>query len=139
MNTSEALKLAQEKGLDLVEVDPSVSPPICRLLNFGQFQYKRNKKTKSKIKKNTLKSIRISFKIGKNDLEIKSKQAKKFLSLGHKVKIELNLRGREKKFISRGFQMIQDFANNLAEISQIEQNAKKMGGKIFLIIKPQNN
>lgn len=136
MKTSEALNLAHEKELDLVEVDPKQNPPICRLLNFGQLRYKQNKKNKVKIKKTTLKSIRISFKIGENDREFKRKQAAKFLSQGHKVKIEMTLHGREKKFIQRGYLLIHDFARQLSECSQIEQNAKKLGSKIFLILKP---
>ncbi|MBT4849690.1 translation initiation factor IF-3 [Candidatus Parcubacteria bacterium] len=98
--TSQALDLAEQKGLDLVEVSPKANPPVCRIIDYGKFQYQQTR-SQQKVKKVEIKGIRLSLKIGEHDLEVKEKQALKFLDQGHKVKIELRLKGRERAPIFR--------------------------------------
>ncbi len=99
LRTEEAIKLAREKDLDLIEIAPNIIPPIAKIMDYGKFQYLENKKAKiAKTKTQTadIKSIQISIGIGEHDLEMKAKNASEFLKDGSKVRINLKLRGREK-------------------------------------------
>jgi len=135
MPTSEALNIAHDKGLDLIEVSPKSQPPVCKIMSFGQFQYQQSKQKQKKAKKIELKIIRLSLKIGKHDLEIKANQAKKFLNEGDKVKIELILRGREKQRLDLAKIIINNFVTeNFEKIIKFEQPLKIQGGNLSLII-----
>lgn len=97
--TSEALRLANERGLDLIEIAPTVTPPVCRIMDYGKFRYEREKGEREHGKKQKeveVKGIRIGFKIGIHDLKIRASQAQKFLAEGDKVRIQIRLAGREK-------------------------------------------
>lgn len=99
--TREAMDLAYEKGLDLVEINPMNKPPICKIMDFGRYKYdlaKKEKEAKAKRKETELKEIRLTFKIGDHDLEYKAKQAKEFFDRGDAVKVSMRLRGRENVF-----------------------------------------
>jgi len=105
MPTSQALALAREKGLDLMEVSPKAQPPVVRFGRYGQFKYEQEKKIKqqkTKQKKVEVKGIRLSFRIGAHDLEVRKEQALKFLANRDKVRIELPLSGRERQFKDKG-------------------------------------
>ncbi|MCX6764060.1 MAG: translation initiation factor IF-3 [Candidatus Moranbacteria bacterium] len=140
MAPMEALQIAREQELDLVEVAPNAQPPVCRIIDYGKYQYQQSKQertSKSKQKKVDLKGIRIGLKTDDHDLDFKKNQAEKFLSKGNKVKIEILLRGREKAH--------QDLARqNLAEFIQLikfphisEQEIKRFPGGFNTIIVPQ--
>lgn len=136
VSTSEALKMAQERGYDLVEISPKAAPPVAKLLNFGQFKYELKKKEqqqKTKQKKTEIKGIRLSLRIGKGDLELKAKQAKKFLDLGNKIKIEMILRGREKAHYDLAKEIIKHFIQNLGDVN-IEQPISKQGGTLKVLV-----
>ena len=143
MPIDKALKLAREKELDLVEVFPKSRPPVCKILNYGQFQYQQSRKAqeqKAKVKKIETKGIRISYKMGRHDLDFRKTQALKFLNKGDKVKIEMILRGRERRFANDAREKIRDFVKSLsteAEI-KIEQSLKKQGGQLFILISPKS-
>ena len=99
MDTSKAIELAKERELDLVEISNKTQPPICKIIDFGKYQYmqeKKQRKQKAKQRKIELKEIRIGFATSPHDLETKAKQIEKFLKEGHKVRIDLRLKGREK-------------------------------------------
>ena len=99
LDTGEALKIAQERGLDLIEIAPTARPPVTKIMDFGKFKYEEEKKErqhKTKQKEVEIKSLRVGFTTGKHDLELKSSQAQKFLEAGDKVKIDMILKGREK-------------------------------------------
>lgn len=137
MSTPIALKLAQDKGLDLVEVDPTTQPPVCKILDFGQFQYQQSRKSqqqKTRTKKVETKGIRLSYKIGKHDLDFRVKQAAKFLAKGDKVKIETILRGREKRYTKEAGDKIIEFIKILGEDVIIEQPIKIQGNQLFALI-----
>ncbi len=134
-----ALAVAVERGFDLVEVSPKAQPPVCRLLNFGQFKYQKEKEIraqKAHAKKVEVKGIRLSVKMGDHDLEIRRKQAEEFLGDGQKLKIEINLRGREKEHGDIASSRIQDFIKALSQTYPIvvEQPVARNGGNVSTTI-----
>ncbi len=136
VSISEALRMAQEKGCDLIEISPKAAPPVAKISNFGQFKYdlkKKEQQQKSKQKKTETKGIRLSLRIGKGDLELKSNQAKKFLELGHKIKIEMILKGREKAHFDLAREIINKFIQSLEEVN-IEQPISRQGGKLIALL-----
>ena len=140
MTTRDAINMAQEKGFDLVEVQPTATPPICKVMNYGSFQYKREKqlkKQKAQAKTLDVKSVRISLKIGEHDKQTRIKQANKFLEKGHKIKIELILRGREFTHMDMARKMVRDFKDELSVNTQVEQDVTKQGNKLFIILIPE--
>jgi len=135
VDITEALRLAREKGLDLVEINPKTDPPIAKIMDFGQFRYEENKKEKGqKTKKNETKCIRISLRTGKHDLETKINQAKKFFSEGHKVRFEMLLRGRERTRQDLTEKTINDLVVALGDGTKIEQPLSRQGSKVSITI-----
>lgn len=139
MPTEKALAIAQERGYDLVEVSPKDNPPICKLLNFGQFKYERERearKQKSHAKTVEVKGIRLSSRIGAHDLETRMRNAEQFLTEGHKVKVEIILRGREKAFAALARGVIENFIMKLREKFSlvIEQPVQAQGGQLTAIV-----
>lgn len=139
--TPEALAKAQAAGLDLVEVNPKAEPPIAKFLDYGKFQYEQEKlkqKQKSKTKKVDVKGVRLSFRIGDHDREVRLNQSVGFLEKGHKVKVDLFLRGRENAFAKDAIAMVHQFISDLkASISeelQIESAPKKEGNAISALV-----
>ena len=134
----EALKMAEEKGLDLIEIDPKANPPVAKITDFGQFKYEQRKKErKQKTEKlNETKTIWISLKIGRHDLEYKKAQIEKFLTKKKKVKIEITLKGREKAHFDLASQLLENLIKDLANKGKIDGSPKKQGNKIFALINP---
>ena len=105
--------MAHDKGLDLVEINPTSKPPICKIMDFGRFKYDQSKKQKEAKARQTvvlLKEIRLTAKIGDHDIEYKAKQAKEFFDEGNKVKVSMRLRGRENVFVDTAFLVFKKFA-----------------------------
>jgi translation initiation factor IF-3 len=124
----EALKQAREASLDLVEIAPDSKPPVCKIMNYGKFLYTQSKQQrlhKAKQKKVELKTLRIGFKIEAHDLDVKLKQTYKFLEQGHKVKMDMYLRGREKAFTDQAAIKMKNILNTLPENIRLEQELKK--------------
>jgi translation initiation factor IF-3 len=141
MDTRDALALAKEKELDIVEVQPKANPPIAKILDFGQMQYEQEKtksKQKARQKKVDTKAIRISFRISDHDKATKQKQAEKFLEQGHKVKIDVVLKGREKAYVSEAKENMESFSKILGDDIIIEQPFSKQGGRLSLTIARKN-
>ncbi|MBI4709266.1 MAG: translation initiation factor IF-3 [Candidatus Portnoybacteria bacterium] len=137
VSTSQALRLAQEKGLDLIEVAAKTSPPVCKITDFGKFQYQKEKQArlqKTSQKKSGLKGIRIGLTTARHDLELKTKQAEKFLGKGYKVRIEIVLRGREKAFQQLARQKIEEFKSLLGSDVIIEQQISRQPRGFSMII-----
>ena len=138
VSLAEALQRAQAAELDLVEISPKAVPPVAKILDFHQFKYQKEKETqkaKARQKKQEIKGIRLSVRIGEHDLEFRLHQASKFLDDGHKLKLELQLRGREHGRKDIAAQVIEDFVNalrNRYEIT-IEQPIQKQGAKLSLV------
>ncbi len=135
--TWQALKMAQEAGLDLVEVNPSARPPIAKILDFGQFQYKQQKlqrAQKTKAKRVEIKGIRISFKIGEHDKAVRLKQAAKFLGEGDKVRVEMVLRGRERARMDMAQVSLARFIEDLGDNVVVEMPVSRQGGRLSMQI-----
>ena len=113
----EALRLAYEKNLDLVEVGPQMQPPIAKIMDYGKYMYRkeRQEKGQTKQKDQEMKTVRVGFKTGPHDLKFKSEQIDDFLKEGHPVKIELTLRGREKALAHLGREKLGNFLKLISE------------------------
>jgi len=137
VSTFEALKMAQEAGLDLVEVNPALKPPIAKIMNYGQFQYKQQKLAQAqrvKAKKVETKGVRLSLKIGEHDKEVRRRQAEKFLTEGHRVRLEMVLRGREKAYGDNARIIMEKFAHDLGDDIIIDVPFSRQGGRVSLQI-----
>lgn len=135
-----ALELAAEKDLDLVEVASNVRPPVCRLMDFGTFLFEQKKKDKAQYKSKKaaqIKGIRFGIRISAHDFEVKTRSAQKFLEKGHPVKAVLQFRGREIVHDDLGFQKMREFADSLTKYSRVDQEPKKQGKQIFMLLMPQ--
>lgn len=138
--TEQALVRAKEAGLDLVEIAPKETPPVCRIIEYGKFQYQLEKKIKEQKKKQKtveVKGIRLSLRIGEHDLEIRKQQALNFLEAGNKVKAELILKGREHQHTDLAKKIINDFIAGLGKIGEdlyMEMPPSKQGGKLMAIV-----
>ena len=121
--TADALKLALDAGLDLVEVAPAERPPVCRILNFGKFKYEQKKKSHKNTKTHQvqIKEIRLRPKIGDHDVEFKRKQARMFLGEKDKVKITVQFRGRENAHREVGREVLQALIASLEDIAKVEK------------------
>jgi len=140
MGNTTALEIARERELDLVEVAPNAKPPVCKITNYGKFQYSQSKQdrlSKAKQKKTGTKGIRLGMRTDKHDLDFKKKQAEKFLSKGHKVKIELRLRGREKAHQNLAVESIRNFVKIIDIPYKIEDDVKRFPGGFNMIIAPE--
>lgn len=136
IETSKAMELAEEKNLDMVEVDSDKNPPICKLMDYGKFVYKQER-TEKKQKTKSLKETRISLKISQHDEDIKAQKTKKFLEKGHSVRISMFLRGRENIFASEAFEKIKRFANQFSNIAKTIGAPAKQGNIISITINPK--
>ncbi len=139
MPTEKAVGIAQKKEMDLVEVSPKANPPVCKILDFGQFKYQKEKeakKQKTQSKEVELKGVRLSVRIGPGDFDVRLNQARKFLDRGDKVKIELPLRGREKAHQNVARDVMIKFLTKLQEdySLRVEQEIKYQSGRLAMII-----
>lgn len=139
--TPRALTLAEEAGLDLIEVNPKAEPPICKIMDYGQFKYERDKKLqkqKSKNQKTDTKCVRLSVRIGEHDLNLRLNQAKKFLLRGDKLRIELRLKGRERQHPQAATDMINRFIKTLSQAEDlnvvVEDGLTKQGGSFNILL-----
>lgn len=127
MSTADAMKLAKEKDLDLVEVGPNVRPSIAKIMDYGKYMYRKERQERKgpKPKEQERKTVRVGYKTGAHDLEFKAKQISEFLKEGHIVKIELTLRGREKALAHIGKEKLANFLKLLTEEFTVQDNIKR--------------
>ena len=131
MSTKEAQKLADDAGLDVVKIAPTAKPPVGKIVDYGKYRYeqvRREKEAKKKQKTVEVKEIRLSPNIDTNDLNTKMNAARKFITKGDKVKITLRFRGREMAHMANSKHILDDFAENLADVATVEK-APKMEGR----------
>jgi translation initiation factor IF-3 len=136
----EALKLALEKGLDLVEISPNADPPVCKILDFGKFKYEAKKKAQEAKKKQKvveIKEIKIRPNIGQNDYDVKMRSMQKFLAEGDKVKITLRFKGREITHQEIAFKLFDQIKEDLQELCKIETSPRMEGRQMLMIIAPK--
>ena len=139
--TSEALKIAQMQGLDLVEISPQADPPVCKVVEYSKFLYdkkKKEKEMKAKIKSAELKEIRFTPGTDDHDFDFKARHAEKFLKEGDKVKAYVQFKGRAIMFKERGELVLLKFAERLAEVGQVEGLPKLEGKRMLMVIAPKS-
>ena len=137
MSSREAQKIADEAGLDLVKIAPNAKPPVCKVIDYGKYRYEmagKEKDAKKKQKTVELKEIRLSPNIDVNDLNTKMNAARKFLAKGNKVKITLRFRGREMAHMNSSKHILDDFAENLADVAVVEKAPKVEGRSIGMVL-----
>jgi translation initiation factor IF-3 len=142
MSRDEALRLAEEKKLDLVNISPNAKPPVCKILDYGKYRYemqKREKEAKKKQKTMTVKEIRLSTFIEDHDIQVKAKTACKFLQDGDKVKVSLRFRGREKDYTARGREVMDKFAEVCSEVSTIDKKPTFEGRSLTMFLAPKSD
>jgi len=136
MEITEAIKLARERSLDLVEITASVNPPVCKIIDYGKFLYQKEKKAReqSKTHKVEVKNIRLSFNIAQHDLEMKAAQAQRFLEKGDRARVEIILRGREKAFAHVAKQKLETFKTFIKIPTNVDQPITKEPRGFYLLL-----
>ncbi len=137
--TQEALRLAREEGLDLVEISPTAKPPVCKIIDYSKFKYeqkKKQKELKAKAHKTVLKEIRFGPNTDQHDLDFKTKHAENFLKEGNKVKAYVQFYGRTIIYKDRGRALLEKFAASLEDVAKIEQPIKQEGRRMILMLSP---
>jgi len=139
ISTSEALALAEDRGLDLVEVSPKARPPVCKIMDYGKYMYEQNKSAKEAKKRQhvtVVKEIKMRPKIEKHDYEFKVRHAREFLEDGDKVKCTVIFRGRELAHKELGAKVINRAVEDLADIAQVEVPLRHEGRSIVIVLAP---
>jgi translation initiation factor IF-3 len=141
VETSEAMRRAQEAGLDLVEIVPDARPPVCKIMDYGKYKYElsqKARKTRAASKATEMKQIRLgrSVKIDPHDVQIRIDQARRFLMAGHKVHIVQRFRGREIAHRELGLEHLKECVTKLSDICKVEQTPRWMGKEASIIIAP---
>ncbi|QOX63200.1 translation initiation factor IF-3 [Anoxybacterium hadale] len=142
ISLDEALNLAFEKKLDLVNIAPTAKPPVCKILDYGKYRYelqKKEKEAKKKQKITQVKEIRLSTFIEEHDLVVKANNAKKFLKEGDKIKVSLRFKGREKDYASKGQAVMAKFAEVISEVGVIEKKPEFEGRSLIMILAPKTD
>jgi translation initiation factor IF-3 len=140
ISAAEARRLAEEKELDLVMMSPNAKPPVCKIMDFGKYIYEQSKKEKEAKKKQkviSIKEVRVSLTIEEHDIDIKAKNARKFLLDGDKVKITVRFRGREMELGHIGQKILNNFASKLEDVCLIEKQPKREGRSMTMVLGPK--
>lgn len=138
--TSQALRIAEAQGLDLVEISPNAQPPVCKVIDYSKFKYeqkKKQKEIKANAQKVVLKEIRFSPTTDDHDYNFKLKHAQNFLKEGAKVKAYVQFSGREIVFKDQGYKLLEKFAKALEEVGKIELDPKLEGKRMSMILAPK--
>lgn len=138
MNHTDALKAAEDAGVDLVEISPNAEPPVAKIVDWGKYQYQKMKeqqKSRKSSKASELKQMRLGLKIGSNDLDIKLRKIRGFLSTGHKVRIQIFYRGREMAHKELGYEMIDRIIGLLEDDATLEQKPQMAGRNLSIVVR----
>ena len=140
MSADEALKIAEEKNLDLVKIAPQAVPPVCKIMDYGKYRFEQTKREKE-AKKNQhvveIKEVRLSLGIDTHDFETKVNHAKRFLTSGNKVKVSIRFRGREMAHTENGLTIMKQFSDACAEFGNVEKAAKLEGKSMMMFLAPK--
>lgn len=140
LSPKEALRIAEEKQLDLVLVSETSDPPVCRIMDYGKYKFEQEKKAKQLRKKQhtvQVKEVKMRYKIGESDYQVRVNQAKRFLKSGDKVKATINFRGREIQHTHLAKELLERMANDLTDIAEIQQQPKKEGRNMIMFLSPK--
>lgn len=141
MSRNEALDLAAERGLDLVEVSPNADPPVCKIVDWGKYNYQKTKqlsKSRANAKALEVKQMRFGLKIGDNDLAVKTRKVTGFLDAGHKVKLTVFFRGRENAHKELGFKLAERVIEGFGENIIVDQQPQLSGKQLSFVIRSTN-
>jgi translation initiation factor IF-3 len=137
MPSRDALKIAEERNLDLVKIAPQADPPVCKIMDYGKYRFEQSKREKE-AKKNQhvveTKEIRLSLNIDKHDFDTKANHARKFLAEGNKLKVSIRFRGREMAHPDNGLVIMKQFAETLADCSTVDKQAKLEGRSMLMFM-----
>lgn len=140
MPTFDALRLARERGVDLIEVSPTALPPVCRLSDYGRLKYeqaKRDREARKKAHNMELKEVKLRPKIEEHDYQVKYRTAERLLHDGDKVKVTIMFRGREITYAHQGRQLLDRVAKDTAKFAVVEREPKLEGRNMFMILSPR--
>lgn len=140
MPTREALRLAYERGLDLVEVAAAARPPVCRIMDYGKFKYEQSKKEREARKRQktiNIKEVRMTPKIEEHDFDVKARSAEKFLRDGDKVKVSIRFRGREIVHSNLAHEIMMKLADEVKEVGAMEREPRVEGRSMIMILSPK--
>lgn len=141
MDLSKALELAEQRGVDLVEIAPNADPPVCKLMDFGKYQYEQQKREKLKRKQQQqqqLKELRFKINTDKHDFDFKVRHAREFLEQGHRVKATVIFRGREMLHQDSGTELLQRFIDAVSDIAKVEHPIKSEKRMMYVILVPES-
>jgi translation initiation factor IF-3 len=139
VDTREALQMARDRGLDLMEVSPNSQPPVCKICDYGKFKYEKKKKEHEAKKKQTVikvKEVQLRPQTEEHDLDYKFKNVRQFLLDGDKAKITIMFRGREITYVDQGFKIMRQLADQVKDIANVEAHPKLEGKKLIMILAP---
>lgn len=139
IDTQEALAYAEERGLDLVEVSPHATPPVCKVMDYGKFKYQQSKRASEARKKQTViqvKEIKMRPRTDVHDFEVKIRSIIRFLEAGDKVKVTIRFRGREMAYTEQGHELLLKVAERVKEYGVVEQHAKREGRQLMMVLGP---
>lgn len=140
MSAKEAYFKAQDAGLDLVKIAPTAQPPVCRIVDYSKFRYeqtRREKENRKKQRTSETKEIQLSPNIAENDMNTKAEAARKFITKGNKVKVQLRFRGREMAHQQNGAAMLQAFCQKLEDVAAVDKPAKMEGRNLVVTLAPK--
>ena len=140
MSAEEALRIADEQGLDLVKISPTANPPVCKLMDYGKYRFEQSKREKEARKNQhvvEIKEIRMSPGIDVGDFNVKLKNAQKFLADGDRVKVSVRFRGREMAHTDIGKKLLDRFAEQCAEVANVDKGAKLEGRNMSMFLSPK--
>jgi translation initiation factor IF-3 len=140
VDTDSALAMAEEEGLDLVEVSPNVSPPVCKILDYGKLKYQEQKKASEARKRQKtvdVKEIKMRPNIDKHDYDVKMRSVTKFIGEGDKVKVTMRFRGREMAHQELGMQVLTRVREEVDEIAKVEASPKLEGRQMMMVLAPR--
>ena len=135
--TAQAMEMARDAGMDLVEVAATERPPVCKIMDYGKFKYAQSKKTHQKTHQQKLKEIRVRPKTGEHDVETKVIQARKFLEHNDKVQVNVLFRGRELQHIEEGQRVMNQILEGLLEYCKVESPARMEGKRMVALLAPK--
>ncbi len=142
MSASEALRLAEERDLDLVKISPQAKPPVCKIMDYGKYRFdmaKREKEARKNQRVVDIKEVRLSVNIDTHDFDTKVGHAKRFIAGGDKVKVSIRFRGREMAHTNLGIEIMERFAQACAETASVEKAAKLEGRQMLMFLAPKPN
>ena len=136
MQTSQALTLAKEKGLDLVEVAPQARPPVCKIVDYGKYHYQQEKRDRKQKHRSRLKEVKFTIKIGEHDFMTKMNRVRQFLGKGDMVRVSIFFRGREIVHVSRGRELFKRVEEEVQDIARVEGQPSSKGKVLQMMLVP---